>query len=353
MVTFMTIFVIIHLVVYFVILYQQNTPIIKLTTFQYTSECKIEQSRTETTVITLFTTFKEREDRKKVHSLVVKNWASLKPFVRPVLFSTSVNGYLIDQARKYKWDILPVPRTNKFGTPFIKGMYSEAYNTFESDFYAYANGDLLFSDKLVHSLREIIKFKHLEKRNNYTLSEPFIVGQRSEVILDNDTKKDIWKPHMVEKTILSHMAKLHWAIAIDYFITTHNGFPWSQVPDLVIGRAAYDQYILLQARYHNLTTFDITRSNPVIHLKGPHNHMTHFSDHDKDGNFNNKIIKKLHPKGVPWTAGVITATEYFTKVAKNDKLHVCRRKHYKWPFRGPQFDKYRNLTINGDIEDMF
>ena len=81
------VFTVLYLVEYFLIFYIHNTEIGDPRGFSF-SELKDELLCTETTVITLFTTFKEHENRNSVHSLVVKNWASLMPHVRPVLFTT-------------------------------------------------------------------------------------------------------------------------------------------------------------------------------------------------------------------------------------------------------------------------
>ena len=43
----------------------------------------------------------------------------------------------------------------------------------------------------------------------------------------------------------AHMgAKLHADFAMDYFITPRHGFPWRDMPALVIGRPEVDNYIV-------------------------------------------------------------------------------------------------------------
>ena len=36
----------------------------------------------------------------------------------------------------------------------------------------------------------------------------------------------------------------HGNVAIDYFITHSNRFPWQQIPPFVIGRSAYDNWLV-------------------------------------------------------------------------------------------------------------
>ena len=35
-----------------------------------------------------------------------------------------------------------------------------------------------------------------------------------------------------------------WVAAVDYFITTRDGFPWASVPKVVVGRVGYDNWMV-------------------------------------------------------------------------------------------------------------
>ena len=44
--------------------------------------------------------------------------------------------------------------------------------------------------------------------------------------------------------IVSASGKLGFVDAIDLFITSQNGFPWTDIPKVVVGRRAYDNYLV-------------------------------------------------------------------------------------------------------------
>ena len=120
------------------------------------------QEPTPLPLLTIFTTFKEDTNNETnvthhefAHRLAIKNWASFSPYVRPVVFSNTTDGELIALAKEYKWDILPMTRVNSYGTPFLKEMYQEVFKNYNSTFYGYANGDLLFDASLIETLLEI------------------------------------------------------------------------------------------------------------------------------------------------------------------------------------------------------
>ena len=35
-----------------------------------------------------------------------------------------------------------------------------------------------------------------------------------------------------------------WVAAIDFFISSRDGYPWQHIPNMVIGRVAYDNWLV-------------------------------------------------------------------------------------------------------------
>ena len=282
----------------------------------------------------LFTTFKKLPSRSFMHEQVVKNWASLRPHVRPVLFTTFYQGKLYNITRQNKWDVLSAPRVNKQNTPYLREMFFEAYEKFCSLFYAYANGDLLFNDNLVKTLLGV---KTYYERMAYSplTSLPFIIGKRfNSVINSTQDFTDFWKPQMVEQ--LSNTLKPFREDAIDFFITTRHGFPWQEMPDLVIGRNGFDQYLVLMANFFNLTIIDSSKTQHPVHLMGEKFLFTHRTDKNGDRLFNLRNIHRLHPHGVPWGSGMISSAHAAT-VFFGEQVYV----HKKW--RKQQYGLSRHL----------
>ena len=64
--------------------------------------------------------------------------------------------------------------------------------------------------------------------------------------------------------ILSKTGKLFTAWGEDYFITNSN-YPWKDCPEVVVGRVAYDNWLVLNANKRRHTTIDATRTLLALH----------------------------------------------------------------------------------------
>ena len=40
------------------------------------------------------------------------------------------------------------------------------------------------------------------------------------------------------------MATDGWVADVDYFISTNNGYPWADIPKVIIGRDGYDNWLV-------------------------------------------------------------------------------------------------------------
>ena len=62
--------------------------------------------------------------------------------------------------------------------------------------------------------------------------------------------------------------------AEDYFITNQLGLPWSQIPDFVVGRNGYDNWLVAKTIDWNLTVIDASRTLLALHQSGSDGHMS-------------------------------------------------------------------------------
>jgi hypothetical protein len=74
-------------------------------------------------LLTLFTTWAERDDLRLVRQITFRNWGQLAPYIRPVLF-TNVTS-LAQEAVEHGWLTLPVSK-EAVGVPILKFMYMDA-----------------------------------------------------------------------------------------------------------------------------------------------------------------------------------------------------------------------------------
>lgn len=211
-------------------------------------------------LMTLFTTFRPLKSKFSIHLNVIRNWALFVPHVIPVLFNTSTDPELIQIALKHKWTILPVPRVNPNGLPYFKDMFIAARNSTHSTFYGYCNGDILFSSGLHKTLTRLQTVRAL-------FNQTLIIGRRSNFNFSDVKQEAIFHFDRVESTYLDN-SQLFTPDAEDYFFIDAANFPWNSLKDIVIGRPAYDNYIVAEAIRLNVTVIDATQTIPALHQTG-------------------------------------------------------------------------------------
>ena len=248
------------------------------------------------TLLTLFTTWQTSLEKTICHNNTVKNWNLLKPFVQPILF-TNEND-LSTQVAAMGWTVLPVSKTGK-GVPVLKNMYLDTIKVFNSTFYAYANGDILFTDTLIITLLTVLT-------SNLNKSKPLMmVGRRTN--MDNVTAFEardqltITKAAEVRGTLFSPWGE-------DYFITMKN-YPWKDIPDVIVGRRAYDNWLVLDARKRGYV-IDATETILAVHQTTYRGNYEGHSHRDRDYNHNLLVrtFRRLH-----YAAGKTSCAELITR----------------------------------------
>ena len=109
----------------------------------------------------------------------------------------------------------------------------------------------------------------MQKYTDLTKGRLLIIGRRINYPMKaNQTIRDL-----KDVKYLASMGELFRSDAIDFFITTKNGYPWQQVPNFVIGRPGYDNWMIANALDLNAIVIDVTFTTAAVHQTG------------KDGNF--------------------------------------------------------------------
>ena len=203
-------------------------------------------------LLTLFTTWTNTSSKTKVHYQTMRNWSSMKPYIIPVIFSNS--EHVRTTCISAGWKALPVS-VSTHGVPVLKYMYRDVKERFNSTFYAYSNGDILYTYSLINTLLELVM-------SDMNLDEPLlIVGRRINVL--NVTTEEAASWESLDKIAMDR-GKLFSTDAEDYFVTS-DSFPWEAVDEVVIGRPAYDNWLVMFARGCGIKTIDVTKTVLAVH----------------------------------------------------------------------------------------
>ena len=249
-------------------------------------------------LLTLFTTWTNTSSKTKVHYQTMRNWSSMKPYIIPVIFSNS--EHVRTTCISAGWEALPVSVSSHYGVPVLKYMYRDVKERFNSTFYAYSNGDILYTYSLINTLLELVM-------SDVSVMEPLlIVGRRTNVL--NVTTEEAASWESLDK-IARDRGTLFSTDAEDYFISS-DSFPWEAVDELIIGRPAYDNWLLLFARGCGMKTIDVTKTVLAVHQtdsKGNHEGHMH-----ANRDYNKHLLRAKHGPLV-YAGGRTECAEYQTR----------------------------------------
>ena len=234
-------------------------------------------------------------EEQLVHNLTIRNWLLFHPFVIPVLFATEAS--LAEKCKRQGWDVRPVIETAADGVPVLKNMFLDAMSNYNTMFYAYSNGDILYTNSLLETLVSGLE-------SFITLDKPaMLVGKRTNIDHMTNTEGSSWQNIAVTAEL---RGELFSARAEDYFITTPS-YPWEDIPPLVIGRLWYDNWLVYNARKQGHLVIDATITLLAVHQ------TTSLGNYEKhtDAKYNGKVLKNIS-KEVPYVRGRTDCTEHYT-----------------------------------------
>ncbi|KAK3600957.1 hypothetical protein CHS0354_004166 [Potamilus streckersoni] len=270
-------------------------------------------------LVTLFTSWTDDEDKHLVHNLTTLNWLSLRPFVMPIIFTNETA--LAHVCESAGWVILPLRVTAADGVPVLKYMYIDAMRRFESNFYAFANSDILFTDTLVDTLIEILQNKstsHNSTQDNSTSDHhALIIGRRTNVFNITMEEGSSWSE---VTTAAKKRGELFLVDAEDYFITSPS-YPWNDIPEIVIGRRAYDNWLVLNARKQKHQVIDATDTILAVHQTTNHGNFEGMAKRTRD--YNHNLLVSLY-KSLQYGLGVTVCAEYQTTINAGNILITSR-----------------------------
>ena len=261
-------------------------------------------------LLTLFTSWDENNKaRSLVYNNTIRNWASFKPVINPVLFTN--NESLKARIAKQGWQTLPLLRTSAHGIPILKYLYLSAMSNFESDFYAFANSDILFNGNLLKTL--------VTAKYSLDISKPMLItGSRYNVlnVTDDEAKE---RSNLIK--IAKERGELFLPWAADYFITT-KAFPWMDIPEIIIASLGFDNWIILYSREKRFLVIDGTKTIPTIHQTIE---TGNFESHGKvHAGYNLELLKNVLKKDIDFQKGQVVCTEMVSSFEKDSIIFEKR-----------------------------
>ena len=216
-----------------------------------------EDSDSKEPILTMFTTFKNSQPKTHIYKNTIRNWERLKPWVQPVLYYLPGEDSLLDFAKAHGWDVLEVPKLSKAKVPILRHMFLKTREKYTTPFYCYTNGDILFDDGLIKTLKVL-------KPVTSKMKQVLIVGRRTNYKVSPGQVIDSFDDIKAS----SKKGQLFGTNAQDYFISTSRGYPWETIPDFVVGRVGYDNWLVVTAIVKKMVVIDTTKTIIALHQTG-------------------------------------------------------------------------------------
>tara|TARA_B100000575_G_scaffold270023_1_gene250187 strand:+ start:475 stop:1383 length:909 start_codon:yes stop_codon:yes gene_type:complete len=209
-------------------------------------------------MITIFCTPKNFEGIFGIIQInAIRNWRYLSKDIEIIIFGKSRGAKKI--ANEVSAIYYPDVKCSKNGVPLLSDLFHKANKIASFDILLFINSDILLPKKFIQPIRYI----------NKKLSKYLIVGHR----WDLKVEKVIDFNEATEASLFWEMSEMESKkcspAAIDYFVFRRNSL--KKIPDFVVGRPGYDNWLIWYARRKLIPVVDISDEVSVIHQSHHYN----------------------------------------------------------------------------------
>jgi hypothetical protein len=193
----------------------------------------------------------------------IKSW-TLLPDVEVILLGEEAG--LAEAARELGVKHLPHVTRNESGTPLISSMFQLARENSTSDLLCIINADMILMPDFVEATRrsrlQHDEFVLLSQRWDYDITSPidFSAGWESQ-LRESVRKQD----------------QLHRPAGSDFFLFPRSCY--EDIPNFVIGRAGWDNWMIYKARSTGWPVIDCTPSIMIVHQNHDYSHLPNAKPH--------------------------------------------------------------------------
>ena len=212
-------------------------------------------------MITIFCTPKNFEGIFEViQKNAIRSWRNLSSEIEIILFGDSLGTKEV--AKEVDAIYLPDVKCSRNGVPLLSDLFYQANINASYDILAFINSDIILPKQFVETIRKV----------GNEFSNFLSIGHRWDLdvnrLINFDRKDNVdsfWETSEIN-------SKKHSPAAIDYFVFRKGSL--KKLPDFVIGRPGYDNWLIWYARRKFISVIDISNEVKPIHQ----NH--HFNFHN-------------------------------------------------------------------------
>jgi hypothetical protein len=232
-------------------------------------------------MLTIFTTCKPFEGEFSIiQRNAITSWTKLGENIQIIIVGNEKGVKEISS--ELNITNIPVVKRNSLGTPYLDDIFNQAKKIAKYDILCYINADIILTPSAI----DVVKFISSKFKNF------LIVGRRWNTPINFllDFSDNNWDKKL--KEYVKANGKLDLPGAIDYFI--FNKDLYQNIPPFLIGRTAWDNYLVGRAILKTPFVFDATDSIFAVHQMHSYNHHPDGAFgiwHGEENRYNNKIAK--------------------------------------------------------------
>jgi len=218
------------------------------------------------TVMTIFTAPKPFTDPHIdiIQRNAIQSWAGLGDGIEVLLMGDEEG--MAEVAAEYGVRHLPDVAYSPKGVPLINSMFSLAEEASTSPLFTFVNADILLFPEIVEIAQQV-----------KAQEEAFVLlGQRWD--LDVTHLLDFsegWPERLRQETL--RRGNLHPPGGSDYFVYPRG--VWKATPDLVVGRAGWDNWMIFYAVHQPWPAIDATKDIMIVHQSHGYTHLPDSQPH--------------------------------------------------------------------------
>jgi hypothetical protein len=189
----------------------------------------------------------------------LRSWQQVHPDVEILLFGDDSGA--AEVSRELGIRHVPHVRKNRYGTNYVASIYDQAQELARHDLMCYVNCDILMLDDFLRAVERVS-----------SMSEPFLMaGRRWDVEIREPLafETPAWQDETRKLAIQTNRQRpSQW---IDYFVF-RRGFFHKQIPNLVVGRPGWDNWMLWYALHSGAKLIDASAVVYAVHQNHDYSH---------------------------------------------------------------------------------
>jgi hypothetical protein len=194
----------------------------------------------------------------------IQSWMGLGEGVEVLLMGHEEG--MAEAAAEYGVRHLPEVACNPNGVPLINAMFRLAEEASDSPLFTFVNADILLFPEIVGIAQRVAEqeeaFALLGQRWNLDVTQPLDFSEG-------------W-PERLRREVLRR-GKMHPPGGSDYFIYPRE--VWKETPDLVVGRAGWDNWMIYYAANQPWPAIDATKDIMIVHQSHDYAHLPNHQPH--------------------------------------------------------------------------